>query len=304
MLRGNRLTLKKRDGVTLDLRLRRSQPADLQECPDVGDRQRRAIPCSPATTIAASRPTPGSARRRARDHQRLRWVRPADHRPDEMDGVSRRLSSDYDRDGHRGHLWDNGVSYSGKYGYDGLGRMSYYLEGFGPTAFQIFYDGAGRRSRLELGVGGILSTMDYGYDGLGRLSALNRDLAGTGADQGLAFAWNAASQIRTRSSSNDSYAWAGHYAVDRSYTANGLNQYGAAGGATFDYDLNGNLKTVGNVPGGATTYVYDAENRLVSASGAKTATLSYDPLGRLWQVPRPDRHDPVPLRRRRPHPGI
>ena len=29
---------------------------------------------------------------------------------------------------------------------------------------------------------------------------------------------------------------------------------------------------------------YDAENRLVLASGAKTATLSYDPLGRLWQV--------------------
>jgi RHS repeat-associated protein len=30
--------------------------------------------------------------------------------------------------------------------------------------------------------------------------------------------------------------------------------------------------------------VYDAENRLVRASGATSATLAYDPLGRLWQV--------------------
>ena len=30
--------------------------------------------------------------------------------------------------------------------------------------------------------------------------------------------------------------------------------------------------------------MYDAENRLVRASGATSATLAYDPLGRLWQV--------------------
>ncbi|HEX8482341.1 MAG TPA: RHS repeat-associated core domain-containing protein, partial [Allosphingosinicella sp.] len=42
---------------------------------------------------------------------------------------------------------------------------------------------------------------------------------------------------------------------------------------------NGNLTS-----DGSTTFVYDAENRLVSASGAKNAALSYDPLGRLWQV--------------------
>ena len=35
---------------------------------------------------------------------------------------------------------------------------------------------------------------------------------------------------------------------------------------------------------GSTTFLYDIENRLVSASGAKTAGLTYDPMGRLWQV--------------------
>ena len=38
---------------------------------------------------------------------------------------------------------------------------------------------------------------------------------------------------------------------------------------------------------GSTNYVYDAENRLVSASGAHNATLTYDPLGRLFEVSGP-----------------
>ncbi|HEX8238824.1 MAG TPA: RHS repeat-associated core domain-containing protein [Allosphingosinicella sp.] len=78
-------------------------------------------------------------------------------------------------------------------------------------------------------------------------------------------------------------AWNGSAAVDRPYAVNGLNQYGSAGGATFGYDSNGNLTSTTD-PKGNTTYVYDAENRLVSASGARNAVLAYDPLGRLWQV--------------------
>ena len=31
-------------------------------------------------------------------------------------------------------------------------------------------------------------------------------------------------------------------------------------------------------------YAYDAENRLVGVTGARTANLVYDPLGRLLQV--------------------
>jgi RHS repeat-associated protein len=82
-----------------------------------------------------------------------------------------------------------------------------------------------------------------------------------------------------RSISNDSYAWTGAYDVSRLYSVNGLNQYVAAGPATFAYDANGNLSS-----DGSTGFVYDAENRLVSASGAKNASLSYDPLGRLSQI--------------------
>ena len=65
----------------------------------------------------------------------------------------------------------------------------------------------------------------------------------------------------------------------RTYTVNGLNQYLSAGPAAFAYDANGNLTS----DGGA-LFTYDIENRLVGASGARTATLVYDVLGRLFET--------------------
>jgi len=42
---------------------------------------------------------------------------------------------------------------------------------------------------------------------------------------------------------------------------------------------------MGTITGdGSTTFTYDAENRLVSASGGQNATLRYDPLGWLYEV--------------------
>jgi RHS repeat-associated protein len=77
----------------------------------------------------------------------------------------------------------------------------------------------------------------------------------------------------------DAYAWAGHYAVNRAYTTDGLNRYTAAG-AGFTYDLNSNLTL-----NGSRTLTYGAENRLVGASGG--VTVRYDPLGRLHELTAP-----------------
>jgi len=81
-------------------------------------------------------------------------------------------------------------------------------------------------------------------------------------------------------------------AVARTYAANGLNQYSTAGPASFCYDLNGNLTA-----DGTSVYKYDAENRLIEKrsqvggacpvtnyTGTLQASLTYDPMGRLWQV--------------------
>jgi RHS repeat-associated protein len=51
------------------------------------------------------------------------------------------------------------------------------------------------------------------------------------------------------------------------------------GPAIFGYDANGNLTS-----DGANSFVYDVENRLVSRTGAATANLRYDPLGRLYET--------------------
>jgi RHS repeat-associated protein len=160
--------------------------------------------------------------------------------------------------------------------------MTAYKEGATPIV-RFGYDSNGRRSTVVTGAGST-SNITYGYDPAGRLHGLTRELAGSAADQVLTFDHNPASQIVTRTSTNDAYASNTAYNVGRAYAVNGLNQYtgtvsDGTASATFGYDANGNLKS-----DGTSSYIYDSENRLVSASGLKNASLAYDPLGRLWQT--------------------
>jgi RHS repeat-associated protein len=196
----------------------------------------------------------------------------------DMDGTGRTLNSSYDAASNRTALTgDSG--YSAGFAYDLLGRLSAYKEGGTTPVVSFGYDAAGRRSILATGRSGTTSSVAYGYDAVGRLTALTHDLAGTLYDEALTFGYNPAGQIATQTGSNDGYASNTAYNVNRAYTSNGLNQYTASGSASLSYDANGNLSS-----DGTTSYVYDDENRLVSASGGHSATLAYDPLGRLWQV--------------------
>jgi RHS repeat-associated protein len=197
-----------------------------------------------------------------------------------MDGSARTLSYQYDPDGNRERI-DTSFGYGSYATYDGLDRMATLADGSGVEA-RIGYEAAGRRHTLDEGPNAATSWTSYGYDPVGRLASLGHDLAGTAFDQSYGFAYNPASQMVSRSASNDGYRSTSAYNVSRPYSVNGLNQYTAAGPAAFAYDANGNLTS-----DGSSTFVYDAENRLVSASGAKTAALAYDPHGRLWQVSGP-----------------
>ena len=125
-------------------------------------------------------------------------------------------------------------------------------------------------------------------DGLGRLTSLAADLSGTAHDNDTSFAYNPASQVASRTISNDAWAWTDHANAIRNYDVNGLNQYEQVGQAPFEYDPNGNLTDdPGSASGaaGVTGYLYDIENRLVRASsGAVTHILLYDPLGwKFWR---------------------
>jgi RHS repeat-associated protein len=195
-----------------------------------------------------------------------------------IDGVTRTLSYAHDKNGNRTELtWPDAAKTS--YAYDGLGRMATLYEGpLGSTTNMVSY-GYNDRGARSSQAGRYGQATAFGYDPVGRLNALSHNVGGTAQDVAYGFGYTPASQMAQQSRDNDSYAWTAHYNVDRIYTANGLNQYTAAGSASFTYDANGNLTS-----DGPTTYLYDIENRLVSASGAKNATLRYDPLGRLYET--------------------
>jgi RHS repeat-associated protein len=119
----------------------------------------------------------------------------------------------------------------------------------------------------------------YGYHPDGRLSTIANAPIDPSYFAQYTFGYNPASQIIQQTRDNDVFAWTGAVNLNQSYSTNGLNQYTAVAGASFAHDANGNLTS-----DGATTYVYDVENRLVTATGAKNATLRYDPMGRLYET--------------------
>ena len=168
--------------------------------------------------------------------------------------------------------------------HDGLGRMTHLFDN--PAGSSLcdnvigyHYRQDGPRHAAVRGSGLAGFTTVYYPDFVQRPGSILNDLPGTADDMSIGLAYNPAGQIEQLNRHNDAYLWRGAAPVERDYAVNGQNQYISTGTAGLDYDANGNLAW-----DGSTAYVYDVENRLVSASGAKTATLAYDPLGRLWQT--------------------
>jgi RHS repeat-associated protein len=147
------------------------------------------------------------------------------------------------------------------------------------------FDAFGRRQRIERNANaGSITT--FTPDGISRLASIAHNVDGTltGNDVSIGFSYNPASQVVARSLTNSTYDYQIPVA-NQVYTSNGRNQIAqiaGTGGGTIGWDANGNLTSDGQT--NPTNYVYDAENRLVSTSGAKTAALTYDPMGRLYQV--------------------
>ena len=201
-----------------------------------------------------------------------------------LGGVTRNVVSDYDAHGNRTRITHPDGAFF-EYAYDATDRLLHLSEnGPSTTLASVHYDGLGRRSLIARDTVGARTS--YGYEPFSRLQSLTHDMDGsaTGNDVTTSFAYNPASQIVTRSLTNNAYEFP-VTSSNRSYAVNGLNQYTQVTGdspATLSWDANGNLTS-----DGATTFYYDTENRLTSAGGAKYASLTYDPLGRLYQVASP-----------------
>jgi RHS repeat-associated protein len=106
---------------------------------------------------------------------------------------------------------------------------------------------------------------------------LNHDVFGTAQDLTLGFTYTLASELQQRVSSNSLYTWI-PAAATKTYVPDALNRYSSVNGTSFTYDGRGNLTS-----DGSRTFTYDVENHLLTEVGGAGLTLSYDPLGRLWQ---------------------
>jgi RHS repeat-associated protein len=207
-----------------------------------------------------------------------------------MDSQTRALSYLYDNDGDRTRLtWPDTVFLM--YEYDGLDRVKDQRIQGGVLIVAPSYDSRGLISSVARY--DTAQDQSFGYDPAARLSSLGIAGGGTSAPAvSWTFTRNPASQLTSEARDNDAYAWNGQATVSRAYSANGLNQYTAAGTAAFCYDANGNLTA-----DGSSVYLYDLENRLVekrvqttgtcaslSYAGALQGSLRYDPTGRMHEV--------------------
>lgn len=208
-----------------------------------------------------------------------------------MGGASRTITYKYDARGNRikvthppviipTHPQLGLLTYYFDYQYDHLDRPVRITGANSAVITDWTYNAKGQVERI--GRGNFPPSI-LGYDNSSRLTSIVHDMTVDSADLALGLQYNPANQIVSKSSTNNAYASNSAYNVSRAYQTNGLNQYHQAGSRSFDYDGNGNLKSVAT-PLGTTNYVFDVENRLVSATGLSTASLVYDPLGRLFQI--------------------
>ena len=208
---------------------------------------------------------------------------------DTLGSSSRTLTYQYDANGNRTRITHPDSNYW-QLEFDGLNRADRMLQGTTEIA-RMRYTARGLVEEREYPYSSFNTVTTPSYDPAGRTISLAHDLRATAGDVTYDYGYIPSGQLSHVTRSNDAYAWDGHVDVTRAYTTNGLNQYEAAGGASFCYDPNGNLTA-----DGGSVYLYDIENRLVekrvqgsgntdcsalSYAGTRKAQLTYDPLGRL-----------------------
>lgn len=202
-----------------------------------------------------------------------------------MGGTARTLTYTHDANGNRRTITHPGGFYFDTV-YDGLNRPYSLSDAGGWRILYSYKDhGAPYGMQRRNGVNDF-----WEYDGVQQpySHGLYFPSGHTSADVIWVYSFNPAQQITGIYRTNDAYAWTSHYASQRPYQTNGLNQYHQTGtgahATTFTYDANGSLTTQAT-DGVTQNYVYDIENRLVGAPG--NVVLTYDPLGRLYRVSSP-----------------
>ncbi len=192
----------------------------------------------------------------------------------------RTLQYGYDSAGRLASLASSDAGPLVRYSYDAAGRLSGESKGNGTTTTYT-YDGVGRVLSVTNAspAGAVISFFNYRYDERGNRVSM---MTATGT---TAYTYDGLNQLTgvlypggrsvlysydplgNRTAVNDG-------GTNAAYAANDLNQYSQAGGVSFAYDADGNLVRR-NDASGASTYVYDAENRLISVSTPTNGVWQY-----------------------------
>ncbi len=193
-----------------------------------------------------------------------------------LDSQSRTLAYQYDAAGRRTRITHPDNAWW-THEWDNLGRLTKIKDQAGTALVSnIFWAGGQlRRSSRDSSA----PDVNFHYDPGMRLDELFTNHPVGTYDVTHSWTLNPAGQAADESTSNNIFASHALPTTTLDYTANGLNQYTQVGTNTYSYDTGGNLTS-----DGSTTFTYDTENRLVSASGGNSATLRYDPFGRLYEV--------------------
>lgn len=184
------------------------------------------------------------------------------------------------------------------YTYDSLNRVTQSVAGAGGAAVSVSFaydqgvNGIGRLSAIS----GAGSTLNYGYDVLGRVIQKTESVGGQTLTVAYTYAAGRLASMTYPSGAVVSYSYdssgrvdsidvAGHPLLSNvSYQPFGdVDQFTFAGGNVVNrnHDLDGRIEQLSLGPAaaipdaGARTYVYDALNRLTSASLSSTLSLGY-----------------------------
>ena len=162
----------------------------------------------------------------------------------------------------------NGATTS--YSYDATGNVTQIqtktADGSVTSQLDYTYDADAR----PVTVTSLDGTWTYSYDAEGELTrAVFLSVNPSIANQDLTYVYDAAGN-RTETIFNGAV---------NDYTTNGLNQYTASDGTTYNYDADGNLASTTQGEQ-TTTYSYNSQNELLSETGPNgTTSYTYDALG-------------------------